>query len=450
MGESSPGAVAESLLTAWIERNIGRVVRIEAQPRWRPAWLVDAERDGEILPLYVKGAREVHAFVPVRLEGAALDVMHRNGVPAPKQYGWCEEIDAIVMERLPGESRLEYITDIALRDSVADQYVHAMARFHRLDPQLFVDAGFAKPADPAELRLAQFNRIEAMYLGKKRAPEACNEFLRLWVRRNVPAGDITPAFISGDAFQMMYHQGSLKAVMDLEMACIGDPLLDVSCIRMRDLSEKTGDAATLTRRYEELSGRPIDFRALRFHLVAFSTVSSLLISDVFTRPAPETDYFEYFVYYHGSLRIALEAMAEFLGVTLNPLVEPAEATTPRGIHLRMLANAIGQIETSSDIERYKLSKVAAEAAYLDRCDRYGAALDAEYLADLRDTLGLEAGDPIDAEAKLEAFVHQAGPEWDARLVGVFHRQSLRQCFLADIPQNGRLRRFLREPIALLD
>ncbi len=83
MGESSPGAVAESLLTAWIERNIGRVVRIEAQPRWRPAWLVDAERDGEILPLYVKGAREVHAFVPVRLEGAALDVMHRNGVPAP-------------------------------------------------------------------------------------------------------------------------------------------------------------------------------------------------------------------------------------------------------------------------------------------------------------------------------------------------------------------------------
>jgi hypothetical protein len=450
MGEASPTAVAESRLTAWIERHIGRVVRMEVQPRWRPAWLVDAERDGKTIPLYVKGSREVHALVPVKLEGAALRVLNENGVASPIQYGYCEEIDAIVMERLPGDSRLENITDVAVRDSVADQYVQAMVQFHRLDPKLFVDAGFKIPDDPAELRLAQFNKIEVMYLGRKRVPEACNEFLRLWVRRNVPEGNIQPAFISGDSFQMMYHEGKLNAVMDLEMAGIGDPLLDLCCIRMRDLSEKTGNAATLTRRYAELSGKAIDMKALRFHLVAFSAVSSLLISDIYTKPTPETDYFEYFVYYWGSLRIALEAMAEFLDVALAPFVEPAPVTTPQTIHVTMLANAISQIETANEMERYKLSKVSAETAYLERHDRWGAALGAEYLNDVRDTLGIDATDPIDAEAKLETFVHAAGPEWDERLVGVFHRQSLRQCFLADIPQNGRLKRFLREPIASLD
>jgi len=94
--------------------------------------------------------------------------------------------------------------------------------------------------------------------------------------------------------------------------------------------------------------------------------------------------------------------------------------------------------------------VSAETAWLDRYDRWGATLDAAYLADIRTTLGIDAGDPIDAEAKIEAFVHQAGPDWDERLTKVFHRQALRQCFLADIPQNGRLKRFLREPIASLD
>jgi hypothetical protein len=440
----------ESLLVGWIERNVGKVVRIEPQPRWRAAWVVDAERDGEIIPLYVKGSREVHALTPVKLEGTALDVFHRNGIKAPKQYGHCPEIDAIVMERLEGESRLENIQDVGVRDKVADEYVQAMVQFHSLDPQLFVDAGFQRPSDPTQLRLAQFLTIEKMYLGQKRVPEAANEFLRLWVHRNVPKGEIRPAFISGDSFQMMYNKGSLVAVMDLEMACIGDPLLDLCCIRMRDLSEKTGTASVLTRRYEQLSGKPIDYKALRFHLVAFSAVSSLLISDVMSKPADETDYFEYFVYYHGSLRIALEALAEFLDVTLPPLAIPEPAAGTESIHLKMLSLAIDQIPAAGEMDKYLRSKAAAEAAYLSRVSQYGGAFDAAYLDAVEKLLGARPNDTIDAEARLEDFVHKAGPEHDEALLHLFHMRELQLCFMADIPQNKRLQRFLMEPIAKLD
>ncbi len=449
MGEASPLTNVETALTAWIERHVGRVVRLEPQPRWRAAWIVDAERDGQIVPLYVKGAREMHTMTPLRLEGAALRILNENGIKSPYQYGYCEEADAIVMERLEGESRLENIADIGVRDRVADQYVQAMVRFHALDPALFVAAGFTMPTDPRELRLAQFNRVEAMYLARKNTPDPGNEFLRLWIRRNAPAGEIRPAFITGDAFQMLYHEGELVAVMDLEMACIGDPLFDLCCIRMRDLSEKTGTAATITRRYAELSGQAIDFKALRFHLVAFAAASSLLISDVMAKPAPETDYFEYFVYYHGSLRIALEAMAEAMGVTLDPLDEPPETRTFDSIHLKRLTLAVEQIPAAGDMEKYLRSKALAEAAFLERRDRYGAALDRAWRADLRDILPRVPDDPAETEAILEALVQGAGPQWDERLLRLFHRQALRQCFLADIPQNGRLKRFLRESIAPL-
>ncbi|HTJ62946.1 MAG TPA: phosphotransferase [Alphaproteobacteria bacterium] len=440
----------ETMLIAWIEQNIGKVVRIEPQARWRAAWIVDAERDGKTIPLFVKGPREVQAPVPVKLEGAALDVLNKNGIKTPRQYGYCVEIDAIVMERLTGESRLEDIKDIAVRDRVADEYVQAMVKFHALDPQLFIDIGFPAPADPSQLRLAQFLAIEQTYLAKKRMPEAANEFLRLWVHRNVPKGEIKPCFITGDSFQMMYHEGHLNAVMDLEMACIGDPLLDLCCIRMRDLSEKTGTAAVLTRRYEELSGKPIDYKALRFHLVAFSAVSSLLISDAMSAPPAETDYFEYFVYYHGSLRIALEGLAEFMDVTLPPLAVPEPVTTAESIHLRMLGLAIDQIPAAGDMDKYLRSKAAAEATYLSRVNQYGATFDAAYLDDVEKLLGTRPAGTLEAEAKLEAFAQKAGPEHDEALLRLFHMRELQLCFMADIPQNKRLQRFLMEPIATLD
>jgi len=442
-------ADSERILADWITRNIGKVVRLEAEPRWRPAWTADAEKDGEIIPLYVKGPREVEAMVGVQLEGASLDVLHRHGIPAPAQYGYVPEIDAIVMQRLEGQSRLENIADIAVRDSVADQYVQAMVKFHALDPQLFIDAGFKAPSDPSQLRLAQFNKTEVGYLAAKHVPEPANEFLRLWVRRNEPKGEIRPSFITGDSFQMIYHEGRLQAVMDMEMACIGDPLLDLCCIRMRDLSEKTGTAAVITRRYEELSGKPLDMKALKFHFVAFSAVSSLMISNLLFNPPPQTDYFEYHVYYHGSLRIALEGLADFMDVKLDAMPEPVAVTSPQTLHLKMLALAVEQMDATTEMEIYKRSKAAAEVAYLQRQDWFGAAFDAEYLDEIGALLGARPATIAAGEAELEKFVQADNGKSDAALLRLFHRRELRLCLVADIPANKRLQRFLIEPVASL-
>ncbi len=41
---------------AWVEKTTGgKLVRAERQARWRPAWFLDVEKDGQILPLYWRG-----------------------------------------------------------------------------------------------------------------------------------------------------------------------------------------------------------------------------------------------------------------------------------------------------------------------------------------------------------------------------------------------------------
>ena len=45
-------------ISAWLRANVGgKVVRINRQPRWRPVWFADVERDGELLELCVRGDR---------------------------------------------------------------------------------------------------------------------------------------------------------------------------------------------------------------------------------------------------------------------------------------------------------------------------------------------------------------------------------------------------------
>src|SRR3546814_20549222 len=54
----------ERKLVAFVEQVTGgRVTAMRRQPRWRPAWFVDVERDGLLLPIHVRGDRQ-RAIMP--------------------------------------------------------------------------------------------------------------------------------------------------------------------------------------------------------------------------------------------------------------------------------------------------------------------------------------------------------------------------------------------------
>ena len=98
----------------WIERTTGgRVIRSERQPRWRPAWFIDIERDGEILPVYFRGDRGSldHGVYPLEHEQRVLEVLEAQGIAVPHVYGLCPEPRGIVMARVAGRANLLTVDD---------------------------------------------------------------------------------------------------------------------------------------------------------------------------------------------------------------------------------------------------------------------------------------------------------------------------------------------------
>jgi hypothetical protein len=107
----------EARVVRWIEANIGPVRTITRQGRWRPAWYVEAEADGEVRPIYVRGDRGGRwPPMPLAFEARAHQVFAENGVKVPRLYGYAEDIPALVMERVRGRPSLATARDDAARE----------------------------------------------------------------------------------------------------------------------------------------------------------------------------------------------------------------------------------------------------------------------------------------------------------------------------------------------
>src|SRR3546814_5467794 len=134
----------ERKLVAFVEQVTGgRVTAMRRQRRWRPAWFVDVERDGLLLPIHIRGDRksDIMPFPELAREAAIMEVLEEHGIPVPHIYGVCPDPEAIIMAAIPGSRDVSTAGDDAERQSVARQYVEAMAAMHRLPLEPFVARG---------------------------------------------------------------------------------------------------------------------------------------------------------------------------------------------------------------------------------------------------------------------------------------------------------------------
>ena len=88
-----------------------QVLEVRRQTRWRPTWFVDAERDGEFLPLVVRGDRVDTQLFPLEHEVAFHRLVESHGIRVPKIHGWLDEIGAVVLERVPGKPDFDGVDD---------------------------------------------------------------------------------------------------------------------------------------------------------------------------------------------------------------------------------------------------------------------------------------------------------------------------------------------------
>ena len=403
---------------AWIEGEFGgRIVEAERQPRWRPAWFLELERDGARVPLYFRGDRgqSDHGVYTLEHEMRVLQVLEQRGIPVPHVYGFCPEPRGIVMERSPGRANLASAGSDAERESVLDHYMELLARVHEIDPAAFEAIGLQRPKTPREIGLCDHMRWERGYRRDKVRPEPAIEFLIGWVRRHVPEERTRVSFICCDAGQFLFENGRVTALLDLELACLGDPAADLGGMRGRDLSEPLGDLSRAFRRYADLSGQPLDRDAIDFPTVRFGLVTPRATAALVAKPPPGFDRVQYLSWYLVWTRGCLEVIADAMGLDLPAPELPSGATDDA---------ETAMMGTSFD--DYEADARARETLYRERARELAPYTEKLDLDDAATLLGRRCRNRANADASLEAWMADAGPERDAELVGFFHRRLLRE------------------------
>jgi aminoglycoside phosphotransferase (APT) family kinase protein len=221
-------------------------------------------------------------------EYRVLAALNSSDVPHPEGIAVCEDTSILgscfyIMGHIDGWTPMgdlppPFDREPRLRAAMANELVDAIAKLGQVDWRGAGLEGFGKPEGflerqvdrwLAHLANIQFRELPGLH-------EAAH-----WLRRHTPRS-FKPGIIHGDYqfANVMFHHGEeakLAAIVDWEMATIGDPLLDLAWILMTwpdpDEDRSSGyvdftgmpSRVELMQRYAVASGLPVD--AMDYYIV---------------------------------------------------------------------------------------------------------------------------------------------------------------------------------------
>jgi hypothetical protein len=122
---------------------------------------------------------------------------------------------------------------------------------------------------------------------------------------------------------------------------------------------------------------------------------------------------------------ATEALAEILGVELDPVEMPPARVSAAAVGHAQLVRVLTAIEPADAFARYRLRGAFRLARHLQRCDEISDALVAADLDDLHRLLGRRPASWQEGDAELERFVRADAGRHDLELLQLLHRRCLR-------------------------
>ncbi|HXH21730.1 MAG TPA: phosphotransferase family protein [Dehalococcoidia bacterium] len=206
--------------------------------------------------------------------------MAAAGVPVPPMY-WIEPDGAglerpfFVMGRVEGETNGALLVSPSYggsREEIARQKAQILARIHRADWRALGVEAFAGPAPtPETAARVEVERWESIMRRDALEPQPVLEAALGWLKRNAP---VAPAItvVHGDyrTGNFLYDDKKINAILDWEMAHLGDPMEDIGWLCLRSWRHGTELAGGLVERerfyemYETAGGYPVDRRSVHF------------------------------------------------------------------------------------------------------------------------------------------------------------------------------------------
>jgi aminoglycoside phosphotransferase (APT) family kinase protein len=366
----------------------------------RQAWFVDAIAGPDTQKLFLRyDPRESppgSAFHPLQVEAEIMAELYRHGVTVPRVIAAHPLAQAVLLERVAGDTWFRLIKDPDEQVRTAQDFIGKLAAQHRIDARdlNIPSLGSAGPAAGhvrAEIA-AMRQRLDGY--GK---PAPLLRFCIDWLDRHVPDYDGPTVMVQGDTGpgNFMYANGSVTAVVDWELAHFGDPMDDIAWLSLRTVQDTFTDFPARLAEYERLSGHLIDEgRVWYYRLFAETRLASMAPGSVDIRasaPVGSPDAGNSLIYGMLHRRLLVEALAQVVGipevhVELPPDDDTASEFTP--VYEAAAAALSGAAARSTDALALRYVKGAARLVkYLAEVDRIGAVVDAQETAELADWLG---------------------------------------------------------------
>ena len=429
----------ESAVMAWVESALGtRVVSSARQARetgGRPAWFVTCRNGGGEQRYYIRGNRgpsfAYNSIYSLDREARLLKLLHREGIPVPRVIADSADPYAVILEFVDGQDDFTLIQDPRERDQIARQFGEIMAKWHSIPADKFEAIGFRIPRTPQDYVIADLEVWEAGHFPHLQEPVPLVTFACRWMRRNIPKPPERPVLCQGDTGpgQFIYKDGRIQAIVDWELAFIGDPMNDLARLRAREVWNHTGKLPKWFEYYSQYSGVPIDRYKVSYYSVIAMMTTALALGPVVQQLDPRDAHAEWISEDICSKRGTVEALAEAMNIKLEPTALPS----PEPTYISRLFDVIEenlrheQLPAIGDkFLRYRLDTTARLVTHARHVAEIGGKIEAMELDDMGSILGRAPKTRRDGMLAMEEFVRSAGPEMDEKLTRYFHRHALRE------------------------
>ena len=250
------------------------------------------------------------------------------GLPVPQILAVHPDHPAVMMAYADGVARFAGL-DPAAQTAILDDLVVALVRMHHLDVTTMHLPSLLPTGRVADHVRAELDEWE----GRLDHSGQAEPFLRAcfaWLRAHVPDVDGPPSLVQGDTGPgNLLHDGAhLTALLDFELAHLGDPMEDLAWIGTRNAQEPVPDFHALLDAYMRAGGA-IDVERIQYHFVlAELRIAVLAIERADRAPTPDADIGSGLIYGTLHTRLTAEALAVATGTPLPD--DPADDTLDTG------------------------------------------------------------------------------------------------------------------------
>jgi hypothetical protein len=262
------------------------------------------------------------------------------------------------------------------------------------------------------------------------------------LRSNVPDYDGRPVLVQGDTGpgNFMFDGDHISAIVDWELAHVGDPMDDLAWVSLRAVQEPFPDLEERFAEYERLSGNAVDVDRIRYYRILAE--AKIMVMSHRGDASPASDDAEAAGDPGGGLifgqlhrRLLVEMLSEALGLSLDAAttavpdvvveVAPSDAEPEQwhglyGVVLDQLRTVVAP-RVDDGFAQQRLKGLARAIKYLQAVDLHGRAFADEELTDLTSVLGSRPSSTGSGRVELAKAIRDAAVTPEAALA-VIHRR----------------------------